>query len=52
MIKSILNLEGVKKLNKREKLTVNGGDRTDYEICLSTCAGTCNIFGRCFYHIK
>ena len=51
MLKTILNLQGVQSLNKDQRKAIQGGS-TDYEICLSTCPGTCNVFGRCTTHLK
>ncbi|WP_299222420.1 hypothetical protein [uncultured Aquimarina sp.] len=50
MLNNILKLQGVEKLNKEAKKTINGGtDFGDLITCMRLCGGSCNDFGRCFW---
>ncbi len=53
MLKNILNLEGVKKLNNQEQLSIIAGQcstcpGSEYYECLRTCSGSCAPNGRCY----
>ncbi|WP_299253195.1 hypothetical protein [uncultured Aquimarina sp.] len=53
MLNNILKLQGVEKLNKEAKKTINGGtDFGNRDTCLRLCAGSCSPFGRCFWMEK
>ncbi len=49
MIKNILNVEGIKTLNKNQQQSISGGE---YYSCIAHCAGHCSLSGICYEFIK
>ncbi len=50
MLKNILSLKGVQKLDQEEKKTIKAGSNRG--VCYDTCPGGLCLFGECYYYVK